>query len=325
MSGDTTVPSPSAHAQASISDLSRQEAYLETRERHKYLLAQSFFNCKEFDRCAAVFLPNPVPRGPVPSPAPSKGKASDKGKSHEAGGNGSVGKNELSQKSFFLALYAKYMSGEKLKDEESEMILGPHDGGVAVNKELTAISQALEHWFSKQPDGIDSQGWLEYLYGMVLAKGKNEEHAKKWLIKSVHSYPYNWGAWEELSKLIETADELTRIGKELPKNIIAYIFHIYTCQELYIANDQIHQELDQISKYFPHNAFLKTQRALLWYHVKGTSYSHPFLPAALPTSLANKNNHDQISAKPQPYSPTSSPPIRTASTPSTTTPTSSSS
>jgi anaphase-promoting complex subunit 8 len=31
---------------------------------------------------------------------------------------------KLSQKSLFLALYAKYLAGEKRKEEETEMVLG---------------------------------------------------------------------------------------------------------------------------------------------------------------------------------------------------------
>lgn len=75
---------------------------------------------------------------------------------------------KLSQKSLFLALYAKYMSGEKRKDEDSEMVMGPHDGGNAVNKQLVVISRYLEQWFQER--GLNdlgrvygSQGWLEYL------------------------------------------------------------------------------------------------------------------------------------------------------------------
>ena len=275
MSGDAIAPSPQINRAGSMSNLSRQEAHLEAREKHQFLLAQSYFNCKEFERCAAVFLPNIIPTGSTSSISPSKPRVLRKGKSQGETVKIATGKNALSQKSLFLALYAKYMAGEKLKDEESEMILGPHDGGVAVNKELIGISQMLEDWFSKNQNVTDSQGWLEYLYGMVLAKGKNEDDAKTWLIRSINRYAYNWGAWQELSSLIESGEELTRVAKELPKNLMTFIFHIYTCQELYIANDQIHQELDQIQNYFPRNAFLKTQRALLWYHVKGPQCSIP--------------------------------------------------
>lgn len=79
---------------------------------------------------------------------------------------------KLSQKSLFLALYAKMMSGEKRKDEDSEMVMGPHDGGKTVNKELAMINRFLENWFrsvtNEAGDVIGSQGWLEYLYVSAL-------------------------------------------------------------------------------------------------------------------------------------------------------------
>jgi len=114
----------------------------------------------------------------------------------------------LSQKALFLALYAKYMSGEKAKDEEAEMILGPTDQGAAINKELVAITHGLEMYFSSRVPEDYSGGWLEYLYGIVLAKGKNEDDSKRWLLRSVLISPYNWGAWLELSSLIGTVDEV---------------------------------------------------------------------------------------------------------------------
>ncbi|KAG9537398.1 hypothetical protein KCU79_g20698, partial [Aureobasidium melanogenum] len=41
------------------------EARLERREYPKFLMAKSFFDCREFDRCAATLLPSLVPQQPV--------------------------------------------------------------------------------------------------------------------------------------------------------------------------------------------------------------------------------------------------------------------
>jgi len=194
------------------------EARLEAREHHKYLLAKSYFDCREYDRCAAVFLPEALPKASTnPTVSPS---ARAKGKGKARTGTSSQTKYSLeyirnmSQKALFLALYAKYIAGEKRKDEDSEMILGPQDGGVTMNKELLGITVILEEWFANIPSsGRKPQGWLEYLYGIVLAKGKNEELATQYFIQSVHHYPHNWGAWQELSSLIGTVEEVRN-----PKN-----------------------------------------------------------------------------------------------------------
>lgn len=211
-----STPAPSIFS----SSIDPEESRLETRELNKYLLAKSYFDCREFDRCAAVFLPSDLPRSPLaPTSANSKTKVPTRvstGKSKNTGFDGSTISGNalppLSQKSLFLALYAKYMSGEKRKDEESEMILGPADGGSTVNKELVGLARSLDGWFAdRAAKGLEgsNQGWLEYLFGIVLAKGKTEKEAKTWFIKSVHRCPFNWGAWLELSELLNNIEEVS--------------------------------------------------------------------------------------------------------------------
>lgn len=155
-------------------NLNPEEAQLEAKEINKYLFAKSLFDCREYDRCTAVFLPDTVLSGILS--ASSKGSqnaTSPKGKVKAKATSGRASSlippniPKLSQKSLFLALYAKFMSGEKKKDEDSEMVMGPHDGGHAVNKQLVVISRFLESWFHERMTGTGevagSQGWLEYL------------------------------------------------------------------------------------------------------------------------------------------------------------------
>lgn len=267
------------------------EQRLEAREAHKFLLAKTYFDCREFDRCASVFLPGPLPKGAVlatNSPA-AKTKGAPKAKARASTSTASSATADviagLSQKSLFLSLYAKFIVGERRMNEDSEMILGPQDGGVMLNKELPGISAVLEQWFSALPNsGRQSQGWLEYLYGIVLAKGKNEKLAMDYLLQSVQQYPFNWGAWEELTSLLGTNEEvsltvcyttsltnprqLQDIAQQLPRNLMSFIFHITTSQELYQVSAEVHHSLTQLMSIFPASAFLKTQRALLHYHSK---------------------------------------------------------
>ena len=202
------------------------EARLEAREYSKFILAKSFFDCREYERCANVFLPNDPGREPLAARSAnntprttsksSKGKAKDVGSSTPRASLSSGNSLPLlSQKSLFLALYARYMSGEKQKDEESEMILGPSDGGSTVNKELVGLTRILEGWFlDREARGLEgsNQGWLEYLLGIVLVKGKSEDDAKKWLIKSVRLNSFNWGAWLELSDLLTGIDDVSLLA-----------------------------------------------------------------------------------------------------------------
>ena len=261
-----------------------EEARLEAQELSKYLLAKTYFDCREFDRCAAIFLPSVLPRGHLNPTSPNaktrtptkaekgKGKATESSPNTETSAIPPINTlPHLSQKSLFLALYAKYMSGEKRRDEESEMILGPADGGGTVNRELVGLARSLEGWFADRAakgQAGNNQGWLEYLYGIVLAKAKTEDDAKSWLLRSVHLYSFNWGAWIELKDLLNRFEDLQKIVQELPQNLMTLIFHLYASQELYQSTDVTHSQLNDLERIFPESQFLKTQRALLYYHSK---------------------------------------------------------
>ena len=64
---------------------------------------------------------------------------------------------------------------------------------------------------------------------------------------------------------------MKRIAHELPQNVMTLIFHLFCSQELYQATDDTHQILSELENIFPTSAFLKTQRALLYYHSKGNT------------------------------------------------------
>ncbi|OBT63504.1 hypothetical protein VE03_08101 [Pseudogymnoascus sp. 23342-1-I1] len=269
-------------------NLDPEESALEAKEINKYLLAKSFFDCREFDRCAAVFLPETMlsgilstePLSASQSPETSKGKGKAKQSTPAARPPLSAKLPRLSQKSLFLALYAKFMSGEKTKDEDSEMVMGPHDSGKTINKNLVTISRYLEAWFQERTtetgEVLGSQGWLEYLYGVVLAKEKNEEEAMRLLIRSVHLYPMNWGCWLEMTSLISRVEDLNRISPHLPQNILSFVFHLHTSLELYQSTPSLHSQLNQLLGIFPTSPFLLTCLALLAYHTKDfiTAESH---------------------------------------------------
>jgi anaphase-promoting complex subunit 8 len=171
----TEVPSEGPTPVVVTGNMDPDEAALEAKEINQYLLAKAFFDCREYDRCAAVFLPDTLLSGLLATASPKSSQASStpkgKGKSKASGSTTTpvlgVRIPKLSQKSLFLALYAKMMSGEKKKDEDSEMVMGPHDTGKTVNKELPTINRFLENWFRSRTteagDVVGSQGWLEYL------------------------------------------------------------------------------------------------------------------------------------------------------------------
>ncbi|KAM3528418.1 hypothetical protein NHJ13051_002399 [Beauveria bassiana] len=252
-----------------------EEAQLEAGELSKYLLAKSLFDCREYDRCAAVFLPDALfstvlsSRADAAGGSPSKGKT--KAKMAGPGSAAAFSLPQISQKSLFLALYAKFLSGEKRKAEDCEMVTGPQDLGTVVNKQLLAVGSYLSSWFeAKTVDNevAGSQGWLEYLYGMVLAKEKNDKRALGFFLQSVHKFPMNWGCWLEITSLTSRSEELDRISRHCPQNIMSYMFHLHTSLELYQHSASLATSLEQLMGIFPTSPFLLTCNALLAYHEK---------------------------------------------------------
>lgn len=243
-------------------------------------MAKSFFDCREFDRCAAVFLPSQMPHS-TPSQnvsSPTKLQYTPKGSQQVPASKAKSlrpppvrAPKNLSQKALFLALYARYLSGEKRKNEDSETILGPADGPVTANKEVSGILAILEDYFNTRgglQDMGNSQGWLDYLYGIVLLKSKSETLAKQWLLRSVNLNPYNWSAWLELASTIGSQEEMTQISEHLPRNVVAFLFHIHCSQELFLQTQEVYDNLAQMQSIFPSSAFLAQQKALLHYHAR---------------------------------------------------------
>ncbi|KAG5989211.1 hypothetical protein E4U52_005829 [Claviceps spartinae] len=268
-------------------NLDPEEAALEARELSKYLLARSLFDCKEYDRCAAVFLPEALLSSILASHSEAEttplrqqrtkgkakaGEATTSGVGASAGGAAAISLPKLSQKSLFLALYAKFMSGEKRRNEDSEMVMGPQDLGNVANKQLLVVGTFLAAWFSERTtvdeEVVGSQGWLEYLYGMVLAKEKNDAQAMDYFMRSVHKFPMNWGCWQEMAGLITRVEELNQIVRHCPQNIVSFIFHVHTSIELYQQTPDLAASLEQLLSLFPTSSFLLTCNALLAYHSK---------------------------------------------------------
>jgi len=60
-------------------------------------------------------------------------------------------------------------------------------------------------------------------------------------------------------------DDLTH---RIPQGLMSFIFSIYENQELFQADDNILGGLKELKVVFPESSFLRTQKALVFYHAK---------------------------------------------------------
>ncbi|CAG8475932.1 4184_t:CDS:10 [Ambispora gerdemannii] len=200
--------------------------FMSNFERDKFLLAKSYFDVKEFDRASFIL------------------------------------EKCVSSKSQFLKIYAKYLAGEKRKEEESNDIMGPLDDPKAINKELVTIQGELEKLYNNN----EMDGFLLYLYGLITKQLGSQRMAIKFFLSSVNAYPYNWSAWLELSQCVADKNQLKEIMQELPKHFMTKFFNLYTSVELNEDQNNFYSLLSGFPSHFNDNKSIKTLKAIVHYN-----------------------------------------------------------
>ncbi|CAA0826765.1 Anaphase-promoting complex subunit 8 [Striga hermonthica] len=137
-----------------------------------YLLAKSYFDCREYRRAAHVL------------------------------------RDQTGKKAVFLRCYALYLAGEKRKEEEMIELEGPLGKSDATNRELVSLERELSNL--RKNGTIDPFGL--YVYGLVLKEKGTENLARSVLVESVNNYPWNWSAWSELQTLCTTIETLNGLN-----------------------------------------------------------------------------------------------------------------
>lgn len=145
-------------------------------------------------------------------------------------------------------------------------MLSPKDG-IAPNRQITVIIRELDEYFQEN----EEDPFLLYLYGVALIHQKNTTEALARLLKSVSLFPYNWSAWQEMLKCIDSLEKFRDIAEALPRHLMGRIFNIYALQEFYQHDKTTLEEIDDILSFLPQFNFLTIQKALVYYH--GLNYS----------------------------------------------------
>lgn len=204
------------------------------QEEDKLLLARTYFDCKEFDRCAHILK--------------------------KCNGPDAV----------FLRLYSMFISGEKKREEETEGVLGQNDQH-SINAAIPLVLKELE---SLHTQNEELSPFLDYLHGVVLARQKSTSAARDAFLKSLQKYPFNWSCWTELLSGVASLDEALQLleglesefSNDFSSAIMLKFAKVVMNQEFFQQSDELYAELDTLIAYFPKLSFLKTQKALISYH-----------------------------------------------------------
>lgn len=208
------------------------------KDYDRFIMAKSFFQCKEFDRCSHTL------------------------------------KSCTSSSSVFLKLYSNYLSIDKRDLEEADgsmRLLSSSDtkSEEAPDSKLLKIVQEIEQLHQ---ESHEKDPFLLYLLGLIYNKRKNFSLSQTHLIESLKLFPYNWSCWQELVKSLTNFDEASQLLLQLKESnsilnkVIFKIFEIVVLQEFYQVSNYLLNSIDQMLLVFPQFNFLKVQKFLVYYH-----------------------------------------------------------
>lgn len=132
----------------------------------------------------------------------------------------------------------------------------------SINRQLDSLDAQLGELY----ENGEMDGFLLYLYGIVLSKRTQKEKATLILVESVTKYPLNWSAWQELALILATLDQLDSIIDSIPESIMKTMFVIHTRLDVNSNMLEVAPLLDQATQIFPTSSFLKFQRANMHYN-----------------------------------------------------------
>ncbi|CAO3613242.1 unnamed protein product [Cunninghamella echinulata] len=166
----------------------------------------------------------------------------------------------------FLRLYARYLLGEKQKEEQHYDVLSVNDNSLTENMELGSIHDELvEAYENDQP--LDA--FCFYLFGIVLRQRGENQTAAFMLIESIKKYEFNWSAWKELSTLVVNKKMFNDIQRlldtKLPNSIMKDFFFAHLTIELHFSKETFEDFMIPLIGLFPESTYIIAQLALAYY------------------------------------------------------------
>jgi len=213
-----------------------------SEESDRILLAQAYFQSKEFARAA-----------------------------HTLDGF-------TSSKAVFLRGYAKFLAGEKARadipskgagvqpqstsewTQHATHHLAVQGDKKSVNQSLRSLRAELEEFCAKCDDGF-----VLYLYGIVLKEMDVAAEAVSVLQMAIKAYPCNWSAWQDLGSLCTTREMYQEL--DLPDHWMNLFFQAHMWLELQQGDDDmtIYATLESL---VPNSTSILAQTAVAKYNTQ---------------------------------------------------------
>ncbi|KAI9313974.1 cell division cycle 23 [Dichotomocladium elegans] len=145
-------------------------------------------------------------------------------------------------KLLFLRLYAKYLAGEKRKEEHTQDILGASETSLAENAEISSIYDELHSLYDAKQ--LDAFGL--YLYGMILRKRKFDRLAAAVLLES----------FMDLQKLL---------NETMKNSMMKDLFLAKLSLEIHLPSATFWELIQPLASCLPESIYIKSQLATACY------------------------------------------------------------
>lgn len=164
----------------------------------------------------------------------------------------------LSDKGRFLQLYARFLVFQRELDEEGELPPLPYTTGTEPSG--PTLVPLLSHLVRP------TDPFLLFLKGVILQRLHKRVEAMDCLLSSVRAFPYNWSAWQELSRTLNNANsEREQILDLLPDSFMSVFFLEYAVRQATQVDAGNLERIDALLHHFPRSPYLLTSRAQTLY------------------------------------------------------------
>mmetsp|Transcript_16313 Transcript_16313/g.31650 ORF Transcript_16313/g.31650 Transcript_16313/m.31650 type:complete len:616 (-) Transcript_16313:247-2094(-) len=270
--GRSTNAESSSSESANLASTSQQKITQRRRSRSELwpavdagdtdalLIAKSVFDLDELDRCAQVLSSDGT--------LPKSGNA----------------------KEIFLWAFSLYLVGEKRKEEEICEVADPLEQCQIRNGNLRLLRTELAPLHAEG----SMDGYILYIYGVVLKEMQAKSAARRVLCEAVCSEPLLWSAWLDLASLCSEKEDLDQLT--LPEHWMVGFFRAHLALELQ-QNQEAMEILTDLSEMFPRSSYVLAQQALAQYNLRNFDEAQEHFEVLIardPHRLQNMDTYSNI-------------------------------